>query len=74
MPTVDVQVLEDVFSLEEKQALITGIARVFGEVAGEGMRDNVFVRVHEVPSGCWGGAKGFWVPEDARKLKSAPIK
>ena len=52
MPTVDVQVMEDVFTLEEKQKLISGIARVFGEVAGEWMRDNTTVRVHEVKSGC----------------------
>jgi len=29
MPTVDVQVMEDAFTLEEKQKIISGIARVW---------------------------------------------
>ena len=73
MPTVDVQVMEDVFTLEEKQKLISGIARVFGEVAGEWMRDNTTVRVHEVKSGCWGGVESCWTPEIARSKKSDPV-
>ena len=73
MPTVDVQVMEDVFTLEEKQQLISGIARVFGEVAGEYFRDNTTVRIHEVKSGHWGGAESFWTPEIARSKKSDPV-
>lgn len=73
MPTVDVQVIEDVFTLEEKQKLINGIARVFGEVAGEWMRDNTTVRIHEVKSGQWGGADSCWTTEIARSMKSAPV-
>ena len=45
---------------EEKQKLIRGIARVFGEVAGEWMRDNTSIRIHEVKSGHWGGAASCW--------------
>ena len=73
MPTVDVQVIEEVFSLEEKQQLIRGIARVFGEVAGEWMRDNTSVRIHEVKSGHWGGAESCWTIEQARSMKSDPV-
>jgi len=73
VPTVDVQILEDVFTLEEKQKLIQGIARVFGEVAGEWMRDNTTVRIHEVKSGQWGGAGSCWTTEIARGKKSDPV-
>ena len=73
MPTVDVQVMEDAFSLEEKQKLIKGIARVFGEVGGEYFRDNTTVRVHEVKSGLWGGYDYFVTPERAREQKSDPV-
>ena len=73
MPTVDVQVMEDVFTSEERQALIRGIARVFGEVGGAWMRDNTTVRIHEVKSGNWGGYDGCWTPEIARSKKSEPI-
>ena len=73
MPTVDVQVIEDVFTLEEKQKLISGIAKVFGEVAGEWMRDNTSVRIHEVKSGHWGGAESCWTTEIATNKKSGPV-
>ena len=73
MPTVDVQIMEDVYSLEEKQQLIKGIARVFGEVGGEWMRDNTTVRIHEVKSGLWGGFDGVWTSESGRDKKSEPL-
>jgi len=73
MPTVDVQVLEDVFTPEEKRKLISGIARVFGEVAGEWMRDNTSVRIHEVKGGHWGGAEWCWTTEIAKSKKSDPV-
>ena len=74
MPTVDVQVMEDAFTLEEKQKLISGIARVFGEVAGEWMRDNTSIRIHEVKSGHWGGADSCWTTEIAKSMKSDPVR
>jgi phenylpyruvate tautomerase PptA (4-oxalocrotonate tautomerase family) len=37
MPLIEVQVLEDVFSIEEKQALIKELAMAFGKVAGTTM-------------------------------------
>ena len=73
MPTIDVQVLEDVFSEEEKQQLIRELARAFGKVAGQWMQDNTSVRIHEVRSGHWGGAEGVWTTEQARQMKSDPV-
>jgi len=73
MPTVDVQILEGVFTLEEKQGLIREIARAFGKVAGKTMQDNTTVRIHEVASGHWGGADSTWTTEKALQLKSDPI-
>lgn len=70
MPTVEVQVLEDVFSLEEKQALIQELARAVGRVAGKTVQDNTDVRIHEVKSGHWGDANSAWTTEDGLKLKS----
>ncbi len=73
MPTVDVQVMEDAFTLEEKQKLIRGIAKVFGEVGGVYFRDNTTIRVHEVKSGLWGGYDYVVTPEWARAQKSDPV-
>ena len=73
MPLIDVQVLEDVFSIEEKQALIKELAMAFGRVAGKTMQENMSVRIHEVKSGHWGSAESIWTTEKVRELKSEPI-
>lgn len=69
MPLIDIHVLEGVFSAEEKRRMIAGTARAFGEVAGKAMQDATSVRVHEVPSGSWGGADSVWTTERALELK-----
>lgn len=70
MPLIDIQVLEGVFTDEEKRRLIEETAKAFGTVAGKTMQDYTTVRIHEVRSGHWGGADGVWTTEEARKLKS----
>jgi 4-oxalocrotonate tautomerase len=72
MPLIDVQVLEGVFSIGEKQALIKELTMAFGKVAGKTMQDNTSVRIHEVKSGHWGGAESVWTTEKVRELKSEP--
>ncbi|WP_328805866.1 4-oxalocrotonate tautomerase [Salipiger abyssi] len=64
-------VLEGVFSDEEKQRMIRETARAFGRVAGPKMQENTSVRVHEVRSGCWGGAESVWTTERALEMKAA---
>ncbi len=70
MPSIDIHVMEGVFDAEEKAAMIRETAEAFGRVAGAAMRDATSVRVHEVPSGAWGGAKGIWTTERALALKA----
>lgn len=70
MPLIDIHVLEGVFTAEEKAALIRETARAFGTVAGQAMQANTSVRVHEVPSGQWGGADQVWTTERALALKN----
>ncbi len=70
MPLIDIHVLEGVFTPEEKAQLIAETARAFGKVAGQKMQDATSVRVHEVPSGSWGGADSIWTTERALALKS----
>ena len=69
MPLIDIHVLEGVFTPEEKAEMIAGTARAFGKVAGEKMQAATSVRVHEVPSGSWGGAESLWTTERALALK-----
>ena len=67
MPPIDIHVMEGVFTPEEKPRMI---AEAIGRVAGEPMRDATSVRVHEVPSGSWGGANGVWTTERALALRA----
>ena len=73
MPLIDAQVLEGVFSEDEKRALIRELARAFGRVAGAEMQRQTSVRIHEIQSGHWGGAESVWTTGQARALKAEPI-
>ena len=70
MPLIDIHVLEGVFDADEKRRMIAATVRAFGEVAGQAMADATSARVHEVPSGQWGGANSIWTTERALELKA----
>ena len=54
MPSIDIQVMEAVFSAEDKRLMIEKITDAFGEVVGETLRAGTTVRIHEIQSGSWG--------------------
>jgi 4-oxalocrotonate tautomerase len=54
MPFIQVKLIEDVFSAEQKHQLITKITDAFVEVEGEHMRPVTFVVIDETRSGDWG--------------------
>ena len=54
MPSIDIQVLENVFTDEEKMLIIMKVTDAFGDVAGPTLKSNTSVRIHEVRSGSWG--------------------
>ncbi|MEM6974250.1 MAG: 4-oxalocrotonate tautomerase [Pseudomonadota bacterium] len=69
MPLIDIHVMEGVSSAEEKRRMIVETATGFGRVAATAMAANTSARVHEVPSGSWGGIDGVWTTERALALK-----
>ena len=69
MHLIDIHVMENVFTAEEKARMIKATAKAFGSVAGQAMQDQTSVRVHEVKSGDWGGAQGVWTTQKALDLK-----
>ncbi len=70
MPLIDIQIMEGVFSDEEKARMIEKVTAGFGEVAGQAMADATSVRIHEIKSGSWGyGGKPFYL-KDALEIKS----
>ena len=70
MPSIDIQVLEGVFSAQEKAEIIRKVTNAFGEVAGQTIKGGTSVRVHEVRSGSWGFAGNILTTEDALEMRS----
>lgn len=54
MPYVNVKVIENVFTPEQKRQMIEWVTDAMVEVEGEAMRDLTTVVVDEVQSGDWG--------------------
>jgi 4-oxalocrotonate tautomerase len=59
MPLVDIQVINNVFTPEQKGQLIEKVTEAMVSVEGEAMRGVTWVRIHEVEEGNWaiGGAR-----------------
>lgn len=53
MPLVTIDVIKDVFSNAEKQALISGVTEAMIAVEGEAMRPVTWVRINEIEQGDW---------------------
>ena len=60
MPLVDIQLINGVFTPEQKQTMIRKVTDAMVEIEGEAMRPVTWVRVQEYASGEWGiGGKGL---------------
>lgn len=53
MPLVTIDVIKDVFTLQQKTALIEGVTEAMIRVEGEAMRPVTWVRVKEFEEGDW---------------------
>ena len=54
MPVVDIQLIEGVFSPEQKKEMIQQVTETMVDIEGEAMRGVTFVRVQEYAQGEWG--------------------
>ena len=54
MPLIEVSVIEDVFTPEQKHQIITKLNDAMVEIEGENMRPVTWCVVREVASGEWG--------------------
>lgn len=69
MPLVDIQVIEGVFSQEQKQEMITRVTNTLVDIEGEALRGVTWVRVQEVASGDWGIGGQAMTAEDIKALQ-----
>ena len=53
MPLVTIDVIKDVFSTTQKQALIAGVTEAMVAVEGEAMRPVTWVKINEIAQGDW---------------------
>lgn len=53
MPMVDIQLIEGVFTAEQKKDMIQRITQTMVDIEGEAMRGVTWVRVQEFASGEW---------------------
>ena len=54
MPLIQVQVIKDVFSQEQKRQIISKLTDAMVSIEGENMRQVTFCLIEEVESGDWG--------------------
>ena len=71
MPLVTIDVIKDVFTTQEKQAMIHGVTEAMIAIEGEGMRDKTWVRIIEVEQGDWAIGGQRLGAADVQALKSA---
>lgn len=53
MPLVDIQLIKDAFTPEQKQEMIQNVTDAMLATEGEAMREVTWVRIHEINSGEW---------------------
>ena len=71
MPLVNVQVIENVFTLKQKQEIIEKITDVMVAIEGEALREMTWVKVDEVKEGNWGiGGRALRASDVLRMQKS----
>jgi 4-oxalocrotonate tautomerase len=72
MPFINVKLIEDVFTPEQKHQIVEKLTDAMVTIEGENMRQVTWVVVEEVRSGDWGIAGRPLTTEDVKALAAAP--
>ena len=70
MPLIEVKLIKNVFSPEQKREMIEKLTDAMVEIEGENMRPVTWVTVEEVASGDWGIGGSPLTTEDVKALQS----
>jgi len=71
MPLVDIQLIEGVFTDDQKKEMIEKITDTMVEIEGESLRGVTWVRVQEINSGEWGIGGKALTAADVRALQES---
>jgi 4-oxalocrotonate tautomerase len=69
MPLINVKLIENVFSPEQKREIVEKLTETMVEIEGESMRGVTWVVVEEVASGDWGIGGNPLTTEDVKALQ-----
>lgn len=72
MPLINVKLIEDVFTPEQKRRIVEELTDAMVAIEGESMRPVTWVVVEEVRSGDWGIAGKPLTTQDVKALAAAP--
>jgi 4-oxalocrotonate tautomerase len=70
MPLINVKLIENVFSPDEKQQIIERLTNAMVEIEGENMRGVTWVTLEEVASGDWGMGGNPVTTADVKALQA----
>ena len=71
MPLVTIDLIKNVFSPQQKQALIEKVTEAMIAVEGEAMRGVTWVRIQEIQQGDWGIGGKTLTAKDVHALAAA---
>jgi 4-oxalocrotonate tautomerase len=75
MPLINVKVIENVFTPEQKQQIVARLTDAMVQVEGEAMRPVTWCVVEEVRSGDWGiGGKPLTTGDVQALARAQPLK
>ncbi|MGH3055654.1 MAG: tautomerase family protein [Gaiellaceae bacterium] len=70
MPLIQVKLIENVFSPDQKREMIERLTDTMVDIEGESMRPVTWVTIEEVQSGDWGIAGNALSTEDVKALQA----
>jgi 4-oxalocrotonate tautomerase len=70
VPLIEVKLIKNVFSPDQKREIIERLTEAMVEVEGENMRSVTWVTVQEVASGDWGIGGNALTTEDVKALQA----
>ena len=74
MPLVNIQVIENVFTPEQKKEMIEKVSEVMISIEGEALRPYTLVKIDEVKDGDWSVGGKIVTAGDVRHLRQTKTK
>jgi 4-oxalocrotonate tautomerase len=71
MPLVNIEVIENVFTPEQKKEMIEKVTEVMISIEGEALRPYTLVKIDEVRDGNWSVGGQVIMAGDVRRLRQA---